>query len=64
MINPLTVHYTLTITTNMSTFTDTALFDNLFDELYSPQDLLDELDAEAFAYFLAHGSLDCDAEVN
>ena len=58
-----TIHYTLP-TINMSTHTDTALFDNLFDELYSPQDLLDELDAEAFAYFLAHGSLDRDLELN
>ena len=33
MINPLTVHYTLHTNTIMSTYTDTALFDNLFDEL-------------------------------
>ena len=48
----------------MSTYTDTALFDNLFDELYSPQEALEELSPEAFAYYLAHGSLDCDAEIN
>lgn len=48
----------------MSTFTDTALFDNLFDELYSPQEALEELTTEEFSYFLAHGSLDCDAELN
>ena len=61
MINPHTVHYTLN---TMTVSTDTALFDNLFDELYSPQDLLDELDAESYAYFLAHGSLDSDLELN
>ena len=48
----------------MTVNTDTALFDNLFDELYSPQDTLEELSPEAFAYYLAHGSLDCDAELN
>ena len=67
MINPLTVHYTLNTTTNMSLFTNdeiTVLFDNLFDELYSPQEALEELTPEAFSYFLAHGSLDCDAEIN
>ena len=57
-----TIHYTLP-TINMSTHTDTALFDNLFDELYSPQEALEELTPEEFSYFLAHGSLDTDAEV-
>ena len=64
MINPHTVHYTLHTNNTMTTYTDTALFDNLFDELYSPQEALEELSPEAFAYYLAHGSLDCDAEIN
>ena len=64
MINPHTVHYTLHTTNTMSTYTDTALFDNLFDELYSPQEALEELSAEEFSYFLAHGSLDRDVELN
>ena len=59
-----TVHYTLNTEHSMTTYTDTALFDNLFDELYSPQEALEELTPEAFAYFLAHGSLDRDVELN
>ena len=48
----------------MTLHTDTALFDNLFDELYSPQEALEELSPEEFSYFLAHGSLDRDVELN
>ena len=62
-MNTHTIHFTLP-TTNMTVHTNTALFDVLFDELYSPQEALEELDEQAFAYFLAHGSLDCDAELN
>ena len=48
----------------MTVSTDTALFDNLFDELYMPQETMNELSAEEFSYFLAHGSLDRDMELN
>jgi len=43
---------------------DVTLFDNLFDEIYSPQEALEEPSPEEFSQLLAHGSLDCDAELN
>jgi len=53
----------MTIYTQTELF-DVTLFDNLFDEIYTPQDSLEELSPEEFSYYLAHGSLDCDAELN
>ena len=51
--------------------TMTVLFDNLFNESdvidtvasYLSQEEIETLTAEEFSYFLAHGSLDVDAEV-
>ena len=58
-----TTTITMTIYTQTELF-DVTLFDNLFDEIYSPQEALEELSPEEFSQFLAHGSLDCDAELN
>ena len=53
----------MTIYTQTELF-DVTLFDNLFDKIYSPQEALEELSDEEFSYFLAHGSLDRDVELN